>query len=151
RRTGVRARTGERAGTWNALGAGGVGGGDPATTYPTRCEKEMNGESRSRLRGTTAPELAPGDGSVMLERELHSANGGCIVLVVHPRNRRPRETDAAVAELLRGVSEERLRAYVDLFAFPRHYVAERRANVRARDLLIELLRGFGYAPTLQGS
>lgn len=73
------------------------------------------------------------------------------MLVVHSRNRRPRPTDDAVAELLRSVSEERLRAYVDLFAFPRHYVAERRDNVRARDLLIELLRNFGYEPTLQGS
>jgi hypothetical protein len=33
---------------------------------------------------------------------------------------------------------------VDVLAFPRHYVAERAANVHARDLLLRLLHGFGY-------
>src|SRR5262249_67547 len=36
-------------------------------------------------------------------------------------------------------------------AFPRHYVLERQANARARDLLVELLRSFGYVPVLQGA
>ena len=54
--------------------------------------------------------------------------------------------------MLRDVSAERLRAYVEMIAFPRHYLAERRANVRARDLLLKLLHGFGYpSPVLQGS
>jgi Zn-dependent M28 family amino/carboxypeptidase len=38
-----------------------------------------------------------------------------------------------------------------MLAFPRHYVAEHAANRRARDLLLGLLGGFGYTPTLQGS
>lgn len=67
------------------------------------------------------------------------------------KNRRPRPTDAQVAEVLHAVSSERLFAFVDMLAFPRHYVAERKANVRARDLLLRLLCNFGYQPTLQGS
>jgi Zn-dependent M28 family amino/carboxypeptidase len=74
------------------------------------------------------------------------------MLVVHSKNRRPKARDAGIADVLRGVSAERLRAYVDMIAFPRHYVAERKANVRARDLLLKLLHGFGYtSPILQGS
>lgn len=73
------------------------------------------------------------------------------MLVAHSKNRRPKTTDAALAGVLRGVEQERLRAYVDMLAFPRHYVAERKANVRARDLLLRLLESFGYNPTLQGA
>ncbi|HZV06835.1 MAG TPA: M28 family peptidase [Gemmataceae bacterium] len=73
------------------------------------------------------------------------------MLVAHSKNRRPNATDAAIAEVLRGVSADKLRAYVDVLAFPRHYIVERKANRHARDLLLRLLRGFGYAPVLQGS
>jgi Zn-dependent M28 family amino/carboxypeptidase len=73
------------------------------------------------------------------------------MLVVHSRNRRPAKADPATADLLRGVCEGKLRRHVERLAFPRHYVAERKANVRARDLLLAELRGFGYAPALQGS
>src|SRR5262245_49180611 len=71
--------------------------------------------------------------------------------VSYSKNRRPKPSDAAIAEILRGVSPERLRAYVDLFTFPRHYFAEHKANVHARDLLLRLLRSFGYTPELQGT
>jgi hypothetical protein len=71
--------------------------------------------------------------------------------VAYSKNRRSKGTDADIADVLSGVSSEKLRAFVDVLAFPRHYVAERRANVRARDLLRKLLRNFGYAPVLQGS
>lgn len=57
----------------------------------------------------------------------------------------------ALADVLREVSAERLLSYVDALAFPRHYVLERKANTRARDLLVRLLRGLGYKPQLQGS
>ncbi len=73
------------------------------------------------------------------------------MLVAHSKNRRPKAADAAIAGVLRGVSADKLRAYVDVLAFPRHYVAERKANVHARDLLLRLLRSFGYNPVLQGS
>ncbi len=73
------------------------------------------------------------------------------MLVAHSKNRRPKTTNASIADLLRGVSSERLHAYVDTLAFPRHYVAERKANVHARDLLLRLLRSFGYTPQLQGT
>jgi Zn-dependent M28 family amino/carboxypeptidase len=73
------------------------------------------------------------------------------MLVAHSKNRRPKATDASIADVLRGVSSERLYAYVDMLAFPRHYVAERKANVHARDLLLQLLRSFGYTPHLQGA
>ncbi len=72
------------------------------------------------------------------------------MLVRHSTGRRPGRIDPRVAEALAGVSQESLRATVEMLAFPRHYVAERAANVRARDLLVERLRSFGYAPTLQG-
>jgi hypothetical protein len=71
--------------------------------------------------------------------------------VAHSKDRRPKPSDAAVADILSGVSPERLRAYVELFAFPRHFVSEKDANVRARDLLLRLLRSFGYSPRLQGT
>ncbi len=73
------------------------------------------------------------------------------MFVAHSKNRRPKITDAAIVDILRGVSPERLFAYVDMLAFPRHYVAERKANVHARDLLLRLLRSFGYTPHLQGA
>jgi Zn-dependent M28 family amino/carboxypeptidase len=73
------------------------------------------------------------------------------MLVAHSKNRRPKATDAAIAEVLRGVSPEKLYAFVDMLAFPRHYDAERKANIRARDLLLKLLQNVGYAPILQGS
>ena len=62
----------------------------------------------------------------------------------YSKYRIPKPTDARVADVLRGVSSERLFAFVDMLAFPRHYVAERKANDRARDLLLKLLRNFGY-------
>src|SRR5262245_32927501 len=65
--------------------------------------------------------------------------------------RRPQTIDADIAHLLRGVSPEQLRGLVERLAFPRHYVAERTANVRARDLLLQRLHSFGYTPFLQGS
>jgi acetylornithine deacetylase/succinyl-diaminopimelate desuccinylase-like protein len=69
----------------------------------------------------------------------------------YSKNRRSRRTDAQVADVLNGVSTEKLFAFVDMLAFPRHYVAERKANIRARDLLLRLLSNFGYTPVLQGS
>jgi Zn-dependent M28 family amino/carboxypeptidase len=38
-----------------------------------------------------------------------------------------------------------------MLAFPRHYDAEHRANIRARDLLVKSLQTMGYAPVLQGA
>ncbi len=71
--------------------------------------------------------------------------------VAHSKSRKPEATDTTINDVLRGVSSESLRGFVDLLAFPRHYVADRKANVRARDLLLRLLHGFGYTPQLQGS
>jgi Zn-dependent M28 family amino/carboxypeptidase len=73
------------------------------------------------------------------------------MLPAYSKNRRPKPTDARVADVLRCVSSQKLFAFVDMLAFPRHYVAERKSNDRARDLLLKLLRNFGYTPTLQGS
>ncbi len=73
------------------------------------------------------------------------------MLVAHSKNRRPQPTDAAVANVLSAVSPDNLFAYVDVLAFPRHYLAEKQANLHARDLLLRMLEGFGYAPVLQGS
>ena len=73
------------------------------------------------------------------------------MIVARSKNRRPKTADADIREVLGGVSAERLRASVKMISFPRHYIAERKANIRARDLLIRELTGFGYIPQLQGT
>ncbi len=73
------------------------------------------------------------------------------MIVARSKNRRPKTADAGTREVLSGVSAERLRASVEMISFPRHYIAERKANIRARDLLIRELTGFGYTPQLQGT
>jgi Zn-dependent M28 family amino/carboxypeptidase len=70
--------------------------------------------------------------------------------LVHSRNRKPAAPDPAVAKILANVSPDNLRSFVEALAFPRHYFAENRANRRARDLLLDFGKGFGYEPTLQG-
>lgn len=70
--------------------------------------------------------------------------------VAHSQNRAPVARDAKVERVLREVSPRRLRALVELIAFPRHYTRERVANRKARDLLLAHARSLGYAPSLQG-
>src|SRR5262245_58416500 len=70
--------------------------------------------------------------------------------VAHSLNRTPLARDARVAKILREVSPKNLRALVDMLAFPRHYTREKRANRKARDLLLEHARRLGYGPSLQG-
>jgi Zn-dependent M28 family amino/carboxypeptidase len=72
------------------------------------------------------------------------------MLIVRSQHRKPKRSDAALADVLRCVCPDRLRATVEMLAFPRHYVAEHEANVRARDLLLRQLFGLGYTPVLQG-
>jgi hypothetical protein len=72
------------------------------------------------------------------------------MFVGYSKNRRSKPTDASIAEVLGAVSPDKLFAFVDMLAFPRHYIAEKTANIRARDLLVHLLRNFGYSPSLQG-
>jgi hypothetical protein len=74
-----------------------------------------------------------------------------VMKLAHSKHRGAAAPDMGVADILREVSPERLRAFVETLAFPRHYFAENRANRRARDLLLKLTRGFGYSPILQGS
>ena len=71
--------------------------------------------------------------------------------LAHSKNRTPTAPDVAVAEILREVSPESLRASVEMLAFPRHFFAENRANRKARDLLLKQAASFGYTPLLQGS
>jgi Zn-dependent M28 family amino/carboxypeptidase len=73
------------------------------------------------------------------------------MLVVHSKHRTSHPADPALAAVLNGVSTANLRKYVEMLAFPRHYVAERSANLRARNLLLAQLRDFGYTLMLQGS
>jgi Zn-dependent M28 family amino/carboxypeptidase len=70
--------------------------------------------------------------------------------VLHANNRTPLAVDDGIATILREVSPQRLRAFVDMLAFPRHYFAEHRANRKARNLLLNQAKRFGYGPTLQG-
>jgi Zn-dependent M28 family amino/carboxypeptidase len=72
------------------------------------------------------------------------------MLAAYSKNRRPMRAEPAVTDRLQGVSTQALCAYVDLLAFPRHYLAEKAGNLHARDLLLGLLRKFGYAVELQG-
>jgi hypothetical protein len=71
--------------------------------------------------------------------------------VVEARQRTPASRDEAVAKILRDVSRENLRAFVDMLAFPRHFFADKRGNRRARDLLLQQTAKFGYTPRLQGT
>jgi Zn-dependent M28 family amino/carboxypeptidase len=71
--------------------------------------------------------------------------------VAYSNARAPTAPDAAVARMLREVSRENLRAFVDMLAFPRHYFADKRGNRRARDLLLQQTAMFGYVPRLQGT
>ncbi len=73
------------------------------------------------------------------------------MLPAYSESRCSKNFDPDVARILNGVSKEGLHAFVDMLSFPRHYVAERKANVRARDLLLKLLQTQGYTPTLQGN
>jgi Zn-dependent M28 family amino/carboxypeptidase len=70
--------------------------------------------------------------------------------VAHAQNRAPTARDARIVRMLRQVSPGRLRALVEMLAFPRHYTRERAANRRARDLLLKHARSLGYAPSLHG-
>lgn len=72
------------------------------------------------------------------------------MLVARSRNRKPSKSDAGIADVLASVSSAKLRDYVELLSFPRHYLLEREANDRARDLLFGLLQDFGCVPVLQG-
>jgi Zn-dependent M28 family amino/carboxypeptidase len=71
--------------------------------------------------------------------------------VAHSKERVPIALDVAIADVLSGVSTSNLRAFVEMLAFPRSYDLERRANRKARDLLLQKVRSFGYRPFLQGS
>jgi hypothetical protein len=70
--------------------------------------------------------------------------------VARSTDRAPPARNARIARILREVSPERLRAMVEMLAFPRHYTREKRANRKARDLLLKHARNLGYAPSLQG-
>ena len=70
--------------------------------------------------------------------------------VKHSKSRAPTAADPKVAKILREVSPKNLRAIVERLAFPRDYTRNKRANRRARDLLLEHARSLGYAPALQG-
>lgn len=70
--------------------------------------------------------------------------------VARSTDRAPTARSAKVAKVLREVSPDSLRAVVEMLAFPRHYTREKRANRRARDLLMKHARGLGYKPTLHG-
>jgi Zn-dependent M28 family amino/carboxypeptidase len=71
--------------------------------------------------------------------------------LAYSKNRTPVTPDATVTEILREVSPESLQALVEILAFPRHYVSEKQANRRARDLLLKQVTNLGYSPILQGS
>jgi Zn-dependent M28 family amino/carboxypeptidase len=70
--------------------------------------------------------------------------------VAHSKNRAAVARDAEVAKVLREVSLESLKTFVETLAFPRHYTRDRRANRRARDLLLKHARNLGYVPALLG-
>jgi hypothetical protein len=70
--------------------------------------------------------------------------------IVRSKDYAPVAADSAVTKILDEVSSENLQTFVKMFAFPRHFFAENRANRRARDLLLTVATEFGYRPTLQG-
>lgn len=75
-----------------------------------------------------------------------------IPMIIAPsKKRQPDERKAAIADIIQNVSPDRLRQCVELLSFPRHYVVERDANIRARDLLLKQFQQFSYTPVLQGA
>ncbi len=56
------------------------------------------------------------------------------MLVVSSKNCTPLGPDPTVAKVLGEVSSDRLRAFVRMLAFPRHYFAENRANPASKDI-----------------
>src|SRR5262245_26837840 len=70
--------------------------------------------------------------------------------VQHSMNSTPVARDTEVGGVLREVTPGNLRASVEMLAFPRHYSREKRANRKARDLLVKHARSLGYTPSLQG-
>ena len=70
--------------------------------------------------------------------------------LISSKDRIPTEPDPAFAEILGEVSADNLRTFVNMLAFPRHYFAENEANRRARDLLLQTAKDFGYQPRVQG-
>lgn len=71
--------------------------------------------------------------------------------VAYSNTSTPTVADPAIARILRDVSRENLRAFVEMLAFPRHFFADKRGNRCARDLLLQQTAEFGYAPRLQGT
>src|SRR5690348_9593403 len=53
-----------------------------------------------------------------------AVEGDSSMFVGYSQNRRPKPTNATITEVLDRVSPENLFAFVDMLAFPRHYVAE---------------------------
>jgi Zn-dependent M28 family amino/carboxypeptidase len=70
--------------------------------------------------------------------------------ISHSKDRVPADHDSIIQRIIGEVSPENLRAFVDELSFPRHFFAEHRANRRARDLILKLVAGYGYQPSLQG-
>ncbi len=81
---------------------------------------------RLQPRDMWSPEslrLAPERPAYRVSESTEQSQSTCTLLT--SSNVRPKMTDSAVAAALRAVSSEKLRAFVDMLAFPRHYVAER--------------------------
>jgi Peptidase family M28 len=72
------------------------------------------------------------------------------MIVSRSTNRTPEKAVGLPMEILNRVSADDLMRTVEAIAFPRHYVANRKANRRVRDFLRQSLRDFGYEPTLHG-
>lgn len=71
--------------------------------------------------------------------------------ILHSRNFTPVAADPVIVNIVKEVSVENLSRFVRMFAFPRHFFAESKANRRARDLLLALATEFGYRPSVQGA
>lgn len=102
----------------------------------------------SRTRSCAAPN---GHRFAALACHTISVTARPTMKLIHSKNRTGTRPDPAVAGILREVSPESLRRFVEMLAFPRHYLAEHRANCRARNLLLKRARSMGYTPILQGS
>jgi peptidase M28-like protein len=80
----------------------------------------------------------------------YGAANGLPMKVARSTDRSPTPRSARIARVLRDVSPQRLRALVEMLAFPRHYTREKPANRKARDFLLKHARSLGYVPSLQG-
>src|SRR5215203_162931 len=70
--------------------------------------------------------------------------------IIHAQSRKPVAGSPKLADLLKTISSEQARAWVERIAVPRHFGAEPAQNKATADWLEETFQSFGYSVQRQG-